>query len=224
MRLNSLVLIACSFPFLSSCTGKNSSPDNNHDMPAKTAWAASAVQDSRTRNPAIATTPNGTGILELPDGSKFSTSLYQPKVIGQLRTARKMPYYILSGRGCQECDANTSIYIHSPSDGPMKDEGGQARFAYPGREVSYEDSKPVYEARMFFGDCVAGHPVAAVWFQHFLADDRQWHNSVFVAEVKDDSLVSKELAGQVPKISEAEEAVAKGHCQEVPGTEQSTEP
>jgi hypothetical protein len=54
------------------------------------------------------------------------------KVIGQLRTTKKAPYFILSGTTCTECDENISIYIHSPSDGAMKNEGEQRRFAYSG--------------------------------------------------------------------------------------------
>src|SRR5690348_1105894 len=63
---------------------------------------------------------NGMGILDLPNGSKFQTTLYGLAVMGRLHATNKLPYYVLSGVGCQECDANVSIYIHSPSDGPMK--------------------------------------------------------------------------------------------------------
>jgi hypothetical protein len=147
------------------------------------------------------------------------------EVIGQLRTASKLPYYILSGRGCQECDARTSIYIHSPSDGPMKDEGNQARFSYPGRRVSYLDgSSLVYEARMFFGNCAAGHLDAVIWFERFLGDDGQWHDGVFLAEVKDDSLVSGEMARQAPDLREVEDAVRRMQCRELQGRDGFSEP
>ncbi len=75
------------------------------------------------------------GVLDLPDGSKFQTNLYDMKVIGPLRTVHKLPYYVMSGVGCQECDANMSIYIHSPSDGPMEDEGSQPRFDLSGSNI-----------------------------------------------------------------------------------------
>jgi hypothetical protein len=81
----------------------------------------------------VITDKDGVGILVLPDGSKFRTTLYGLKLIGELKSARKLPYYVLSGVGCDECDARTSLYVHSPSDGPMKNEGEQRRFDYPGR-------------------------------------------------------------------------------------------
>src|SRR5215467_16067752 len=86
----------------------------------------------------VITDEDHVGILVPPDGSKFKTTLYGLNVIGELKTAHKLPYYILSGVGCDGCDANTSLYIHSPSDGPMKNEGEQRRFYYPGRELDYQ--------------------------------------------------------------------------------------
>src|ERR1017187_7324463 len=39
---------------------------------------------------------NDTGTIKLPDGSRFKTTLYRLRVIGQLKTTQKLPYYILS--------------------------------------------------------------------------------------------------------------------------------
>jgi hypothetical protein len=81
------------------------------------------------------------------------------KVVGRLKTEHKLPYYILSGFGCYGCDANRSIYIHSPSDGPMKNEGEQPRFSYPGKEMDYQDASLVYEAKMFLAIALPGIPM-----------------------------------------------------------------
>ena len=164
------------------------------------------------------------GILDLPDGSKFQTTLYHLKVIGQLRTVHKLPYYVLSGVGCHECDANVSIYIHSPSDGPMKDESTQPRFSYPGRVASIEDRSVVSEIRVFLGNCVVGHPDAVVWFERLIGGDKRWHESVFLAEIKDDHLVLEEPKVNVPRPAEAEDAIRKSACRELPGVNQSEEP
>ena len=207
-------VVAC----LGSCARTNSSPSGNEKVPA------ASEPTSSTRQKMSAAPEDSVGILELPDGSKFTTTIYDLKVVGQLRTARKLPYYILSGRGCQQCDENTSIYIHSPSDGSMKGSAGQTRFAYPGREVNHEDGSPVYEARMFFGDCVTSHPNAVIWFQRSLGDDKQWHASVFLAQIRNDSLIYEELQTELPRLGEALEAVRKGQCQELPGADRSSEP
>jgi hypothetical protein len=105
----------------------------------------------------------------------------------------------------------------------MKDEGSQPRFKYPGRERDY-DQKFVYEGRMFYGNCASGHPNRVIWFERYLRDDQQWHPSIFVAEIKDDNIVSAELRQGAPTVSDAEEMVRKGQCQELPGEEWWAEP
>lgn len=164
------------------------------------------------------------GVLRLPDGSKFQTILYDLKVIGQLGTVHKLPYYVLSSIGCEECDANVSIYIHSPSDGPMKNEGTQPRFDYPGRLISREDHSVVFQARLFLGNCLTGHPDAVVWFERSIGNDKQWHKSVFWEEVKDDRLVYGEPKAGLPSLHEAENAVRKSECRELSGIDQWEEP
>ena len=164
------------------------------------------------------------GVLTLSDGSKFQTTLYGVKVIGKLKTKKKFPYYILSGVGCNGCDANRSIYIHSPSDGPMKNEGEQTRFSYAGSETDYQSGQIVSETRMLYGDCFSDHPNAVVWFYRTLGDDKQWHDGVLVAEVKDDRLVTEELKGKLPKPKDAEIALQTGTCSELRGIASYTEP
>lgn len=198
-------ILACTFA-LTSC-GRSSSTPVVKSLPLP------SVSDA-----------NGAGSLKLPDGSDFQTTLYGLKVIDQLQTVRKLPYYILSGIGCNECDATTSIYIHSPSDGPMKDEGNQPRFAYPGRVLNPDDRSLVSEGRMFFGNCAAKNPNAAIWFGRWLGDDKQWHEVIELAEVKDDRLVHVEAKTEVPTLSEAGDAVRKSQCRELAGVDQFEEP
>lgn len=185
-------------------------------------------QSDRAAEPPLPTVESGSkggmGVLDLPDGSKFKTSLYDLKVIGQLRTARKLPYYVLSGIGCNGCDADVSIYIHSSSDGPMKDEGTQPRFDYPGREFRREDHRIDSETRVFLGDCAPGYPDAVIWFYHSLGEDKKWHDSVYVAHVSGDKLFDWTPNSNLPKLAEAEEAVRKSRCTEVPGLDQWEEP
>lgn len=164
------------------------------------------------------------GVLSLPDGSKFKTALYNMKVVGQLRTTKKLPYFILSGTTCTECDENISIYIHSPSDGAMKNEAEQHRFVYPGREKDYETGQLVYEAKMFFGDCARNLPNAVVWFERGIGEDRKWHSGVSVAEITNDSLVFRKLNDELPTLSEVQESVRNGKCRELPGVDGTTEP
>jgi hypothetical protein len=205
-------LVVCFVLFLGSCNRSPSHSATPVHSPDPRPEAANAVNGE-----------NRMGILVLPDGSKFQTTLYDLKVIGQLRAVHKLPYYVLSGVGCQGCDANVSVYIHSPSDGPMKDEGTQPRFDYPGQVIS-QDNSVVSESRMFLGNCVAGHPDTVVWFDRSIGDDKQWHESVFLAEIKDDHLVFEEPKTNAPSPGEAEDSTRKSECRELPGIKQWEEP
>lgn len=205
------ILMLCVVGFLVSCSQTPSSaPVANSPLPT--------VEEARGANG-----EHRIGTLQLPNGSKFQTTLFDLKVIGQLQTVQKLPYYVLSGVGCEECDANTSIYIHSPSDGPMKDEGKQQRFDYPGRQFSRPDHSVISTTRVFLGDCSQDYPNALIWFEHSSGDDRQWHDIVFVARVQNDHLIDEVPKASAPTIAEAETAVRKSRCRELPGLDQWAE-
>jgi hypothetical protein len=168
---------------------------------------------------------DGPTVLVLKDGQRFQTTIFDVRVLGMLRTARKAPYLVLGGRSCNQCDANTTIYIHSPSDGPMQNEAKQTRYTYPGHEVSYENGPiAVYEARTFIGNCLPGHDNSVVWHQRSRARDGNWVPSVFIVSVKSDSLASIELDHAIPPLSLTLQQVSAGECFEVEGIEQGTEP
>ncbi|MES2810384.1 MAG: hypothetical protein V4619_17250 [Bacteroidota bacterium] len=119
-------------------------------------------------------------------GKKFETTLYDLKYIGQLGARGKAPYLILSGRGCTECDANISIYIHSPSDGPMEEEAMQARSAYPGKERDYETDSLLFESRVFYGNCTNTQSI--VWLQKTYLENGTFESSIFSMSVVDNKL------------------------------------
>lgn len=106
----------------------------------------------------------------------------------------------------------------------MKNEAEQRRFLYPGKETYYEDGTALYEARMFLGDCISSRPNAVVWFEHFLGDDKKWHNDVVMVDVKGDHLVVEHSKGASPKVSEAQAAARAGFCREIAGIDRPSEP
>jgi hypothetical protein len=208
---------------LGSCK-KTGVPTDVHAGASPTnAPQANAVETVITDNKTELAQNQG-GVLVLDDGSKFQTTLYHLKIIGRLTAVKKNPYFIMSGVGCDECDANTAIYVHSPSDGPMKNEGQQDRFMYPGRESDYENGELVYEGRMFFGDCVQGHPNALVSFDRFLTQDKTWGRSVTMVEVKADALTVSQLNTNLPDTTVTLANVQSHRCTEIMGLDRSSEP
>jgi hypothetical protein len=154
------------------------------------------------------------------NGKQFKTNLYDLTYIGQLKSKTKAPYLILSGRSCNECDANTSIYIHSPSDGNMKEESTQTRYTYPGKQEDYLTGQSVFESRMLYGSCLNNKSNCVVWVQKFLDEKKQWKQNAFVVEVYNDTLKEYLLESNLPDI----QTMLKNGCKEVAGKVQTTEP
>jgi hypothetical protein len=164
------------------------------------------------------------GVIVLPDRSRFRTTLFDLRVIGQLPVADRLPYYVMSGRSCIDCDANVALYVHSPSDGPMRVEAEQPRYPYPGREVFYDDGSLQYESRAFFGDCAAAYPNAVIWYQRTRIETDRWRSSVLVVQAGADGPHRIELDRNLPEVGEAVAAVRAGHCREIPGIDRKSEP
>jgi hypothetical protein len=158
-------------------------------------------------------------------GKHFETILYHAILFGQLSAAGKEPYLIFSARRCNECDENTSVYIHSPSDGAMKGKGLDDRSAYPGNYYAYDTEKLAARVRMFIGQCTEPSLGAAVWFTHEKIENGSWRDRVFVTLVINGELNSVEAATPLPRITSVKDAVSKGLCREIPPIQKAyTEP
>jgi hypothetical protein len=157
------------------------------------------------------------------DGRHFTTTLFEVQVMGQLPAKNKSPFLILAGRGCQQCDANVSIYIHSPSDGPMQEEDKQPRYSFPGKQTYYLDGTPLFESRMFWGRCLPAHEYGVVWFQRGKEEDSTWKPGVYFVEIVGDEL-HREFLEPLPTIDVTLQRVREGNCQELPGRDMTSEP
>jgi hypothetical protein len=157
--------------------------------------------------------------LYFKNNKTFKTNLFDLHYIGQLKAKHKAPYLILSGRNCNECDENISIFIHSPSDGPMKNEAEQITYSYPGKEFDYATNKLIFESRMFYGDCIVNTNECIVWVQKKLNDNGVFKNSTLTVEVNNDKL--KESIESKDSIT-LKKLFLK--CKELPGINVTSEP
>lgn len=163
-------------------------------------------------------------IIHFRNGRRFETTIYEVQVIGVLRVDGKMPYVVMAGRSCSECDANIAIYIHSPDDGPMRGEDKQTRFSYPGRVNHFLEGTLVEEWRVFLGRCLTQDGEVAVWFGRERSKRGKWVETVVAVRVVGAKLRVKQLQKPLPRVEEALKLVTAGACREIPGIEQTTEP
>jgi hypothetical protein len=163
-------------------------------------------------------------IIKFQNGKSFETPLYELKYIGQLKTQAKIPYLIISGRQCQDCDENISIYVHSPSDGKMKKEGEGTRYSYPGKEKDYASRKLIFEARTFYGNVLPDVDQGIIWYQTSIDDDSKTEKSVFLLEVRNDSLIERSYLNELPDIGRTLKLLKQKKCCEIQGMEITSEP
>jgi len=153
-------------------------------------------------------------------GQIFETNIFDIGFIGQIKSKTKKDFLILTGRQCQGCDANISIYIHSPSDGSLKNEALQERFGIPGKEFYYENNKLIYEGRAFWGEVLPGR-TGIIWFQKSLNDKNVWIESVAFAELIDDQIKTQTINESLEKTLFQ---LKKGVAFEIEGHDVTSEP
>jgi hypothetical protein len=160
--------------------------------------------------------------LLFKNGRSFETGLYELEYIGQIPVDKKAPYLIYSGRDCNECDANISIYVHSPSDGKLVIDHGQNRYQYPGTEKDYETSSILYISRAFYGQ-VLENIKGVIWYENRLLENGKMGRFVFLLQVDNGSLKDSTYE-DTGKLDRTINLKRQGLCKEIPGREYTSEP
>jgi len=160
--------------------------------------------------------------LIFKNGKSFDTHLYELKYIGQVPVENKAPYLIFSGRDCDGCDENISVYIHSPGDGELDVADGKNRYQYPGRERNYETNALSYEARAFYGQ-VLNTAKGVIWYQKILLENNSWNKDIFLADITG----GKKKETTIKDTGQLQQTLAllkQGKCKEIKGMEYTSEP
>ncbi len=161
-------------------------------------------------------------VLKFKNRKLFNTNLYNLKYIGQIANDNKAPFLVFSGQDCDECDANISIYIHSPSDGHLNIENGKNRYGFPGTERDIENNKPLLKSRAFYGQVLPGIK-GVIWYQNQLMENNTWQKSIFLVNLN--AGIKKETTSKdIEKLKVTLQLLKQGSCKEIKGIEYSSEP
>ena len=108
----------------------------------------------------------------------FTPPLFDLTYIGSLTSAEEAePYFLLSGKSCQDCPEDRHIYIFRPSY-PKP-----SAFVYPGKIIDPKAKTLLLESRAFFGKCLKNRKELLVVFQREKVDRRSsLQSSVLVVE------------------------------------------
>ncbi|MCB0278898.1 MAG: hypothetical protein KDD94_05315 [Calditrichaeota bacterium] len=152
------------------------------------------------------------------NGKKIETNLRELNYISSLYDENKTPFLILSGKECDSCDANISIFIKSPIDSLIEN-----KYSYPGKIYYWEDNSLISETRMFIGECLTNQKNMIIWYQKELNDENKWIESAYTVRIIDGKLVGR-FEPVIPDIKETLKLLKAKKCFEVDRLNQTSEP
>lgn len=155
-------------------------------------------------------------------GQQFETGLYDLRYIGQVQRHGGMPWLIMAGKHCTECDAELALYIHSPSDGPLVSASGANARYYPGRILDGETGEPWYEGRTFYGDVLA-ETGGVIWFEKLVHADGSVQEMTTLVDLDGSVPVEQQFMDQ-ERLPKTLELMSRGFCREIPGIDQTAAP
>jgi hypothetical protein len=146
--------------------------------------------------------------------------LEEKEFIGKVDTGEN-EWFIMAGKGCKDCDENTSLYLFPKKGFAGSDSIEHTRYSFPGKLHSFDD-EVIFDARVFYGECIPNFKKVVVWIQKQQTEDGKWKESVYVIELFDQSISEKKLDENLLK--DILSKVQESKCLEVPGRDQTTEP
>ncbi|MES2630251.1 MAG: hypothetical protein V4616_14925 [Bacteroidota bacterium] len=154
-------------------------------------------------------------------GDSLETNLYELRFIDTLPASEKAPYFIVSGRNCKDCNENISLYVHSPSDGPITGGSAAIRYAYPGSVRDYVTQELTSSTRVFYGEVVPGKN-GIIWYQKEKTVNDQFMDEVYFlhdvnGKLQEESLSDTNLLRQTLSLN------VQGRCTEIKGREFTNE-
>ena len=156
-------------------------------------------------------------------GQTFETNLYELAYIDQIRTDKKAPFLIYSGRDCDECDAHISLYFHSPRNGELAVAHGQNRNSFPGKELDYETDSLLTETQVFYGEVLNGK-MGMIWYQRFLLEKGGFGKGIYLSSIEGDTIYGREIKNYDQKLIETLALNKAGKNKEIKGQVYHSEP
>ena len=156
-------------------------------------------------------------VIVFQNGRVLNTGIYETRFIGFLRGPGSVPYLILGGFDCTDCDAERDAFVVSPIGGPVRDSQPKIGYLAPGAAWSEDpsDTVPGLVARMFTGRCLPAVPLGVVWYSSVQVDSstRQQRVRVIASHGAGlDTLDTLQLPGQLDTTLRL---VTEGACREV---------
>lgn len=150
-----------------------------------------------------------------------TSGLVDSKDLGTVTGTDGHSYTVRSGRYCDECDAELSLYIFDAAQGePNVNDGANARM-HPGTARDGETGEPYYEARAFFGEVLQGVP-GVVWYERAMGTDGTMEEHTVLVDLTEGVQEQQQPGHGLMERTLA--LAAAGKCTEIAGVDRTSAP
>ncbi|MBI2069148.1 MAG: hypothetical protein HYT79_00980 [Elusimicrobia bacterium] len=159
------------------------------------------------------------GALVFKNGQRLVTPLRGLSFVGCLASKTKMPYLLLFGRECDECDDPGGLWLHPLNDPWPEDSKKLRRFSYPGKSFDLNsDNKLMEKTRVFFGHCFQDGAEGFILFSDYVFEKTK---QVYWVKIdKSGNTTQKRYVKNLPDINKILQKVVNKTCHEIPGKDQ----
>ena len=218
LRILLILIIFCS---CNQTKKKNNSTDNNIVVPV-------APMERIDNNDNLIKEIDSINRIKNYDRNSLldTINLYDKRFVAEIELTDNT-WYIISGRPCENCDANINLYIFPKTPKLLSTESlikNNDNFSYPGAEYGFMSDSIVYEANTFYGKCLDEFDEVIIWVQRSLNDQGKLVESAYMIELFNDKALpsrpelTQSLLDQIDKFFE------RGNCLEIGGISRSSEP
>lgn len=156
-----------------------------------------------------------------------SLNLYEKRLIGEIVLSENK-WYIVSGRSCNNCDENISIYLFPENSQMVKSKKPikvTDRFTHPGKVYHYTDKKLIYESSTFFGKCFDNFDNVIIWVERGINDEtNEWEESLYFIQLYNNTTIESWIDVELVLLKEIDKHIAEGNCFEIEEINQISEP
>lgn len=144
--------------------------------------------------------------------------LFHKNYIGQIDE-----WLILSGKSCDSCDEQISIYLYPISGESNEDSNSLRKFSYPGKLFNYENDSLIFQSQVFWGKCAENDESMMIWIQKELTKEG-WQTSHFILTFSDNRIIVSKKREGFGTFSELDINSHLGECFEVAPLDQTSSP
>jgi hypothetical protein len=165
--------------------------------------------------------------IRFRNGREIDTGRWDTEVLAVFSTRRGIPYLVLLGSGCTECDAmGRDVYMKTPLDLPIPHSGRIAGL-FPaagiyrgvwGEREDWPDSI-ASDSRAFLGACLSPHGEDYVVFERYRSRTG-WRTATGTGSVVGDTVLEAHLDNSWAPLDSVVARTATGACKELPRLEQ----